>query len=295
LTNARPYDPASPWNTPIGSSPQIDPNSAVHVRAISDNGLPLTSDPDQYAIPVYHFDENTPRRTVNLSGYFSTYDGGDNARVGQGSSPTIAGVPIPANAVQSAGSDGQIVFWDPKSGVEYCFWQFERDALGNYTATNGYRYHTRKGFLGRFADGRAGRGAGTPYFAGLVRKWEIDQGRIDHALAFAYDSPSAEFRYPASKSDGDGITGVDLPEGARLQLDPSMTDADFTALGLSPAAKTIAKALQTYGMYTVDNSGSSKIYLEDRLTAGWDQSITRNLVSAIPWSKFRVVAAPAAP
>ena len=76
------------------------------------------------------------------------------------------------------------------------------------------------------------------------------------------------------------------------QLDPTLTDTDFDTLGLTPAAKTIAHALQTYGMYTIDHSGSSKIYLEDRMTAGWDPTITRTLVSKLPWSKFRVIQAP---
>lgn len=291
----RPYDVASPWNTPIGPDPVVDSMSAVFVNAIADNGLPLTSDPDQYTIPVYRFDDQTPRRTVKLSGYFSSYDAGDDSRVGYGFAPTISGVPIPDDALQSAGTDGQIVFWDPATDTEYSFWRFAKDAAGNYTATNGYRYHTGSGYFGRFADGKAGRGAGTPYFAGLVRKWEIDQGRIDHALAFAYDSPAGWFRYPASKSDGVGITGVDLPEGARLQLNPSLTDADFTRWGLSPAAKTIARALQSYGMYVVDNSGSSKVYLEDRITAGWGTDINRHLLSNIPWNQFRVIAAHSAP
>jgi hypothetical protein len=266
------------------------------MTAISNNNLPMTSDPDQYAIPVYRFDAATPRFTVKMSGYFSSYDAGDSSRVGYGFAASIAGVPIPANAIQSAGSDGQIVIWDPATATEYSFWQFARKGDGSYIATNGYRYHTGAGYYGRFADGLAGRGAGTPYFAGLVRKWEIDQGRIDHALAFAYDSPSSDFRFPATKSDGGNFGGVlstDLPEGARLQLNPALTDADFSAWGLSPAARTIARALQTYGMYTIDHSGSSKIYLEDRITAGWDASITRDLVRGIPWSAFRVVMAPA--
>jgi len=291
----RPYDAASPWNTPIGTSAGVDPNSGVYMNEIAKLGLPLTSDPDQYAIPVYPYDSSTPRRSVKMSGYFSSYDAGDSSRKGYGFAPTISDVPIPENALQSAGSDGQIVIWDPVAQTEYSFWQFGKDAAGNYIATNGYRYHTGSGYHGRFADGLAGRGAGTPYFAGLVRKWEIDQGHIDHALAFAYDSPSSEFRFPASKSDGGnfgGISGTDLPEGARIQLDPSMTEADFTALGLSPAAKTIARTLQSYGMYVIDHSGSSKLYLEDRMTAGWDSTITRNLVSKLPWSKFRVVEAP---
>jgi hypothetical protein len=298
ISPLRPYDAASPWNTPIAPGTGIDPKSSAYMNAISDNGLPLTSDPDQYAIPVYRYDDSTPRRTVKMDGYFSSYDAGDSSRKGYGFAATITGVPIPAGAVQSEGSDGQIVFWDQAAQTEYSFWQFAKDSAGNYTATNGYRYHTGPGYHGRFADGLAGRGAGTPYFAGLVRKWEIDQGRIDHALAFAYHAPSGEFRFPASKSDGagfGGVTGTDVPEGSRLQLDPAMTEADFNALGLSPAAKTIARALQSYGMYVIDNSGSSKIYLEDRMTAGWDSSIDRNLVSKLPWSRFRVVNAPSQP
>jgi hypothetical protein len=45
-------------------------------------------------------------------------------------------------------------------------------------------------------------------------------------------------------------------------------------------------------MYVIDNSGSSKIYLEDRMTAGWGSDVTRDLVRRIPWRAFRVVAAP---
>lgn len=284
-----PYDVQSPWNTPIGPDPGIAFGSFGLVSAITDNNLPLTSDVDQYAIPVYYSDDQTPLRTIKLNGYFSSYDAGDNSRVGYGFAPTISGIPIPASALSSAGSDGQIVIWNPTTGVEYAFWQFAVDGAGNYTATNGVRYHTTAGYYGRFGDGKAGRGAATPYFAGLVRPWEIARGRIDHALAFAYNSPSPSSVYPAGKSDGVGVLGTDLPEGSRLQLDPTLTDADFTAWGLAPEAKIIAKALQTYGMYVIDNSGSSKIYLEDRITAKWGPNIDRHLTEKIPLSRFRVV------
>ena len=66
-------------------------------------------------------------------------------------------------------------------------------------------------------------------------------------------------------------------------------------MGLSRPAKIIARALQTYGMYVVDCSGSSKIYLEDRRTAGWDTTITRDLVSGIPWGRFRAIVPPDPP
>jgi len=288
----RPYDRSSPWNRPVGARPRIHPRSAAYMRAITDNRQPLTSDPDQYTPAVYTFDENTPLKTLTLSGYYSTYDAGDNVRKGHGFAPTISRIPVPDNVVAPPGDDGQVVLWNPSTGVEYAFWQFNRSISGSVTATNGYRYHTRAGFQGRFADGLAGRGAGLPYLAGLVRPCEIDGGRIDHALAFAYDSPSRHrFVYPASKLDGLG-SKRDLPEGSRLQLNPSLGEHDFDRWRLRGAARTIARALQTYGMYLVDNSGSSKVFLEARQTARWDPSIRRDLVSRIPWSAFRVLRPP---
>ncbi len=285
----RPYSTSSAWNTPIGSSPLVHPDSQALVDTMRNNGLPLTSDVDQYTIPIYLYDAATPRASVVVENYFSSYDNGDNSREGYGFNPTIMNVPIPPGVEPGAGSDGQITFWDPVSGTEYSFWQFGQHANGDYYATNGNRYHTTEEYHGRFADASAGRGAGTSYFAGLVRKWEIDQGRIDHALAFAYDDAASDFVFPASKSDGSGVPGVDLPEGARLQLDPTLTEADFNSWGLSPMAKTIARALQDYGMYLIDNGGSTKIFVEYRGTAGWDASVDRNLVSGIPLSEFRVI------
>ncbi|MEA2183207.1 MAG: hypothetical protein QOF69_2392 [Solirubrobacteraceae bacterium] len=287
----RPYDRASPWNRLIGSRPRVDPRSARFIRAIADNGKPLTSDPDQYTPAVYAVRDGTPLRTVTLSGYYSTYDAGDDSRKGHGFARTIPRIPIPDRAVAPPGDDGQVVLWNASTGVEHAFWQFARDASGNYTATNGYRYHTKAGYHGRFADGLAGRGAGLPYLGGLVRRCEIGRGAIHHALAFAYDAPSRTFVYPASKSDGEGSDG-ELPEGSRLQLDPALGEAAFDAWRLPLKARTIALALQRYGMYVVDNSGSSKIFLEARQTAGWDRAIGPDLVSGIPWKAFRVVQPP---
>jgi hypothetical protein len=288
---APPYDAASPWNVPIGSSPQVDARSDALIRAISDNGLPITSDPDQYTIPVYTYGSSTPMATVTGQGHFSTYDSGDSSRIGHGSPWTIQ-APVPEGVVAGSGSDGQIVIVNPTTGIEYGFWQFAETTPGHYTATNGYRYHLIAGYSGRFADGGAGRGAGTPYLAGLVRPWEIAQGHVDHALAFGYKSPAATYVYPASKSDGGGVAGTDLPEGTRLQLDPTITDADFRRMGLSATATIIAHALQRYGMYVIDNSGASKIYLEDRATAHWGPEISKTMLAAISWSHFRVVTSP---
>ena len=283
--HSRPYAPTSAWNTPVGPSPQVHPDNAALMARLATKP-PLTSDPTQYTFPIYEISATRPRRAVKLSGYFSTY-ASDSSRKGHGFAPTVEEVPVPPNAVQSAGSDGTIVFWDPATGDEWAFWQW-RDLEGQAQAVNGYHYNTN--WSGRFFDGLAGRGAGFPYFAGLVRPWEVAAGRIDHAIAFAYAWPSPEFVPPASKSDGRGIRGTDLPEGTRLQLDPSLTEEDFDRMGLVPAARVVARALQEYGMIVIDNSVSTKIMLEDNLTANWGTTLTRDSVTPISLEKFRVLA-----
>lgn len=248
----------------------------------------MTSDTEQYTPALYRVDGGA-RASVKLSGFFSDYRTGK--RVGHGSAPLVGGVPIPSGTVAGRGSDGQVILWDQRNQVEWGFWQFARGADGNYTATNGYVARTGCDWAGTFPDGKAGRGGGLPYLAGLVTEEELRAGRIDHALAFAYHAPAKTFVYPATKSDGRG-KGADLPEGTRLQLDPSLTTAELTKLGLCDEAIVIARALQTYGMYVVDNSGSSKIYLEDSTTADWSPDVTREMVSGLPWDKFRVVPPP---
>ncbi len=66
-------------------------------------------------------------------------------------------------------------------------------------ASNGYHYNTA--WSGVPPRGFSSRGAGVPYLAGLVRKCEIEQGHIDHALAFVYPRTTARFVFPATKSD----------------------------------------------------------------------------------------------
>jgi hypothetical protein len=57
---------------------------------------------------------------------------------------------------------------------------------------------------------------------------------------------------PATGSDGWSTLAGAIPEGARVQLDPSL---DLDSLGLTPWQKTIARALQEYGMLLVDTGG----------------------------------------
>ena len=246
----RPYDNSSPWNTPIGPSPEYDAASEIHIAALEGN---LTSDPTQFTVAVYLVDDSTPRRTVHVGGWFSNVSNGGEELVNR-QGGTVE-VPIPDGAQPSAGSDAQIVLIDRQTGDEWGASNFEPRGNGEFDVQNIYHYDVawsavppRSENGGAFAN----RGSGLPYLAGLVRPCEIARGHIDHALAFAYKYPTSTFVYPATKSDGASENPRDVPEGARLQLDPNISDDAFRAAGCDGPCLTIAHALQEYGMYTVD-------------------------------------------
>jgi hypothetical protein len=282
----RPYSDDSPWNSPIPRSPALHPKSSVYVRGLEG---PLTSDPTQYTYPVYHVSADTSRETVGLRGWFSNVvDGGrrlENQRAG-----TVE-LPIPEGARAAAGTDAQMILLDPVTRDEWGLSELERDGDG-WKAWNAYHYNTRwNGVPPRDENGKPffNRGAGVPYLAGLVRPCEIRRGRIEHALAFAYDSPSEEYVYPATKSDGVGEPD-DMPEGTRLQLDPRLTAKQIRKWGCTGPCLTIARALQEYGMYVIDNSGRPKVILEYEGTAHWRGLVDDETVSPIPFRAFRVLA-----
>ena len=272
----RPYAAFGPWNTPIPAGARTDPSRTLPPGQ-------LTSDPTQYTYPVYDVSGATPAVTVRIR---DTYSNVVSPTRLEKQFQVRVRVPLPTGAVPSGGSDGQLVLVRPKTGDEWGFWRLDR-VSGEWSATNAYHFNTR--WSGVPPPGFGSRGAGVPYLAGLIRRCEIERGHIDHALALAYAHPSPAFVYPARKSDGLGSADRDFPEGTRLQLDPSLGGADLAALGIAGPALTIARALQKYGAYVVDNSGHAKLYAEDDLTANWRGLLTSATVRSIPVSAFRAV------
>jgi hypothetical protein len=283
-----PYSASSPWNTPIGSHPAYDPNGTRLLQSI---GPPLSSDPTEFTFPVYYASDGTPRTSVRVAGHYSEVSGGgETLTIVDGVSLSL---PLPPNISPAAGNDAQLIVVDPSTGDEWGFWQLARDGSGNWTAENAYHYNTRwSGVPPSDPAGRpfGSRGSGVPYLAGLIRPCEIARGRIDHALAFAYHWPSPTHVSPATKSDGLGNAAASIPEGARLQLDPSLTAQQLRALGCRGPCLVIARAMQTYGMYVIDNSGRAKIMAEYEGTAHWNGVISAGTVSSIPVSALRLIA-----
>jgi hypothetical protein len=84
--------------------------------------------------------------------------------------------------------------------------------------------------------------------------------------------------------------------GSRIQLDPTLTDAQLLAFGISSYYLPVAHALQRYGCFIVDSSGWMTLYAETWNNAGkvvWPSGWYPG--SANLMSHFRRVAAPQDP
>jgi len=81
----------------------------------------------------------------------------------------------------------------------------------------------------------------------------------------------------------------DIPEGARIQLDPALTDRQIQAWGCTGSCLIIAHAMQQYGMIVVDRSNRPKIFVEYEQTAHWNNLLEATTISKIPYARFKVL------
>ncbi len=241
------YSPASFWNTPIGPKPSIDPNSAAMVATLeagANQQRPIAW--VRYSVPVYYANAATARVNVSL-----------NARYSAGATE-LTNVPIPSNAKPAAGSDAAMTIFDTTTGCEYDFFQARESAAGSWSASTGNALVGGIGIgSGTFVSpANPARGSSFALPGGVILPEELATGQINHALLFALDAGGVAGGGPVRPSyNSDGIAhGLGLlPEGAHVQLDPSL---NLYSLRLRENWQiTIARAMQTYGMYLGDKSG----------------------------------------
>jgi hypothetical protein len=265
----------------------------VATLKLSNKGRIITAG-EAYNYPVYFADEQTPRWDIPCTINKCTIASSDQEVI---RTDMVQNVPVPEDAQPGEDTDARMIIIDRVTRTEYDLMNAQRTATGWAAGTVSIYNISWDGTPVMHSS----RGSGLPGYAGLLRPWEIRQGRIEHALAFGYtETANKKCVFPASKSDGDSKLRFAIPEGARLQLDPSLTDADFDQMGLNPTAKIIARALQEYGMILVDTSGSFKIYVEDLINnpyakEAWADSelnLTKESIYNIPYAAFRVLELP---
>jgi hypothetical protein len=270
------FSTTSPWNVPIPPAPALDANSAA-IAAYLGSELKAYADLYEFGTPVWEASASDPLNTVSCTESWGT------CQLGQQQ------IPIPAGAETSGGSDGSMVVIDSSTHMGYDFWRASRTSLTSWSAAWGTRFE-----MGGTGTGGGATGAGVPLLAGLPRLAEMAQGHIDHALAFASNNTcSSVYRYPASKTDGSSTQGDCIPEGARIQLDPSI-DVDAIP-GITPGEKVVAHALQIYGAYCKDTGGAKLAFGFENpagkpnpypgLGFSWDYYDMPH----IPWNHLRVL------
>ncbi len=170
-----PYSKTSVWNTSIGPLPKYDSHSQEMIA-----NLVLANDgeiimPSTYNYPVYFADVDTPRWDVPCTVYRCTVAFTDGVVI---RTDILENVPIPPNAQPTPDSDGRMVIIDKVTHAEYDFWRAEHVETG-WTAANGSVYNILWNGTPTI---HTSRGAGIPSYAGLLRPWEIFQGRILNQL-----------------------------------------------------------------------------------------------------------------
>jgi hypothetical protein len=284
----RAYSDASFWNTSIPSSPHVDPNSssmvATSLAAYQDRGV--INDGDDWGIPLAYADPHSTEYTVQCLLY--------------GCETTVT-FRIPSYATPNTGSDGHLAVIDPATNQELDLWQGAFDRRTQTWSASG-RTATAADW-GAACDkgtrcGGGGTAAGFLEFGGVIRPEEIAQGHIDHALVLSTPYIRADFiacpatNYWASEAPNYHDDPNAIPLGARVQLDPAV---DVDGKDWPQWEKVVARALQTYGAYVADVSGSLELRGEANLDRGYDAWALAGMpspkaeLSNLPWSRFRVL------
>jgi hypothetical protein len=247
-----------PWNTPLPADVPLAPNSAALVSYIAQdqattNGL-WGLNTDTFSTPIFYAGKNTPRQTWTYS------DCQNLPQLASVIAPSLRDVPTPANLIVSQGTDNSTTIYQPSTDTYWDFWRAQKDASGHWSACWGGKIEHYSKNPGIFKNPLGAAATGLPLGAFTIRISELQRGYIDHAIDIIIPGPQANcFSWPANRDDGNA-TGSDIPcEGQRFRLNPSF---DVSTL-YSPAAQTIARAMQQYGLILTDMGGAVVTMAED--------------------------------
>jgi len=283
------------WYEKIPANPTLRANSANYVADIITNAKRMYGNSSGWSVPIFHAAGDTPNTTVTI---WNELPGQKDYIEAQGWNV----VPIPDGALPAMNTercagqytDGHMVVisadglssWDflmaSKCNGTWSARTVRKQDLTGDGINSPYDYH---GML---------RMTSVPLLHGLITYDEVvNDGVIDHALAFAYNAVKIAEHwqlYPSEHySGGSSSRTWALLGGERIFLDASV---DCTSLGLNSFGVMVCVALQQYGMIFVENTSLNNNYvfmehLDDQPSKSWS-GIYKSL-SAIPLNKLRVI------
>lgn len=294
------FSPTSFWNEEVPVGAAIDPHSAEVISAFlatidaeeqAKNGPWINT--TAYSIPIYEVPASQPVLTVHLSG-----------SVNPALSAAWHSVPLPKTAEPAAGTDGDLMIWQPSTNKLWEFWRLVHGATGWHASWGGAMddVSTAQGAYGPEAwpDAQTSWGISASSMSlagGLITLEDLADGEIDHALEMAIPGiRSGVFASPAQRSDGRNDAAAALPEGAHLQLNPAL---NLESLHLAPFTLMLARAAQRYGIFVTDGSPIATFYAQDPDPTGsnpyagangyFDGEYPDQLLATFPWSQLQLL------
>lgn len=282
------FSSTSIWRGRLPSQTPVAGDSATLVASLSNavyNGGAPWINTSPWSTPVYTVPQNQPVVKVTLTK--------PNAALQQ----AFNSVPLPAGAQPAAGTDEQLVVWQPSTDTMWEFWQLQRSSTGSWTAAYGGMMNSVSSNPGYYTGADALWGAtatSLPLLGGLITIDDLQRGAIDHALAMAVPNTAyAEYTWPAQRTDGYDKAADAIPEGTRFRIPASV---NLASLNLSPATLELAVAAQRYGIIVRDTAANVAFYAEDPTPTGsnpypalWGTSYPSKIMAAFPWSLLQVV------
>jgi hypothetical protein len=297
------FAPTSFWNATVSAGAPLDPNSAAIVSAFdgeiaaaedAKEGLPNINT-TAWSVPLYTV-SNT-QATVKVT---QNYGGTVNAAL----QSAWDAVPLPAEAKPAAGTDKDLVVWQPSSNKLWEFWGLEKAEAG-WQAKWGGAMNSASSDPGVYGPeawpgAQASWGVSATSLSvagGLITLEDLELGEINHALAIAIPSTRyGEYTSPAERTDGSSTKPLSLPEGAHLRLDPNL---NLASLHLPRLTLMMAEAAQRYGIFVRDSGSNVAFVAQDPTPTGanpytgshgyFEGKSPQKLLESFPWSYLELL------
>ncbi|MGH2691428.1 MAG: hypothetical protein ACRDHM_02890 [Actinomycetota bacterium] len=188
--------------------------------------------------------------------------------------------PVGADTTVERGSDRHALIIDRDDCVLYEIFDFDWNG-GDPQGGSGAVWDLNRNDL-RPADWTSADAAGLPIFAGLVRRDEVLEGMIDHAIRITAEETDTRYVWPARHQAGARSDHSLPPMGARFRLRRSFETAKYNA-----ETQVILQAMKTYGVILADNGANW--YFGGSEDQGWPDKVLDELKS-IPAGAFVAVA-----
>ena len=303
-TPLRFFSSTSLWNRPIPAHARLDRRSAALVGAFDETiakeeeakkGPAINT--TAWSVPIYTVPTTQATVKVTLE---IPYAG----KLETALQSAWNAVPLPPEAKPAAGTDRDLVVWQPSTNKLWEFWGLEKTEAGWLAKWGGAMNNASSdpGVYGPEAWPGATRGWGTSATSlsiagGLITLEDLERGQINHALAIAIrNTRSGVYASPAQRTDGYSTEPTSLPEGAHLRLDPNL---DLASLHLPHFTLMMAEAAQRYGIFVRDSAANVAFVAQDPTPTGtnpyagphgyFEGKSPTELLASFPWSHLQLL------